>query len=296
MLKIKQNLVSKEKYNIKCPYEMKAEYITVHNTENNASAENEIKYMITNNNQVSFHYAVDDKEIVQGIPEGRNAWHAGDGKNGTGNRKSIAIEICYSKGEDARFIQAELNAAKLIASLLVEKKWNIDKIKKHKDWSGKNCPRRTIKLGWENFLSIVEAQIKVIEDKKKEENKVQNVKITTTTSSTSNIVDKKIIENNSVTIAKNLQKALNSTYGTKLVIDGKIGPLTKNALKKYFVKYYKANDYVKWIQQQLKQKGYKITVDGKYGLQTRNVVFAFQKSNKLKIDGIVGYNTALKLI
>lgn len=35
--------------------------------------------MIDNHNEVSFHYAVDDKEIVQGIPENRNAWHSGDG-------------------------------------------------------------------------------------------------------------------------------------------------------------------------------------------------------------------------
>lgn len=51
--------------------------------------------MIGNNNEVSFHYAVDDVEVVQGIPENRNAWHAGDKGNGKGNREGIAIEICY---------------------------------------------------------------------------------------------------------------------------------------------------------------------------------------------------------
>ena len=35
--------------------------------------------MIRNDNEVSFHFAVDDKEVVQGIPLDRNAWHAGDG-------------------------------------------------------------------------------------------------------------------------------------------------------------------------------------------------------------------------
>lgn len=76
-MEIIQNLVEESKYSIKCPYTMKAEFIVVHNTSNNASARNEISYMRRNNNQVSFHYAVDDKEIVQGIPESRNAWHAG---------------------------------------------------------------------------------------------------------------------------------------------------------------------------------------------------------------------------
>ena len=64
---LRQNLVSRGKYNIKCPYSMKAESITVHNTWNDASAENEVKYMIGNNKKVSFHIAVDDKEAVQGI-------------------------------------------------------------------------------------------------------------------------------------------------------------------------------------------------------------------------------------
>lgn len=56
--------------------------IVVHNTANDSSARNEIQYMINNRNEVSYYYAIDDKEIVQGIPENRNTWHAGDdGKN-----------------------------------------------------------------------------------------------------------------------------------------------------------------------------------------------------------------------
>ena len=54
-MEVKQILVDQSKWNIKCPYSMKPEYITVHNTANDASAENEIKYMISNDNQVSFH-------------------------------------------------------------------------------------------------------------------------------------------------------------------------------------------------------------------------------------------------
>ena len=83
--------------------------ICIHNTANDASAANEISYMISNNNEVSFHIAVDDKEAIQGIPFNRNAWHAGDGGSGTGNRKYIAIEICYSKSGGTRFTNAEKN-------------------------------------------------------------------------------------------------------------------------------------------------------------------------------------------
>ena len=42
MVNIRQNLVNASKYNIKCPYEMNAEFIVVHNTANDASANNEI--------------------------------------------------------------------------------------------------------------------------------------------------------------------------------------------------------------------------------------------------------------
>ncbi len=158
-MRIIQNLVSPSKYNIKCPYTMNPEFIVVHNTANDASAKNEVAYMIRNDNSVSFHYAIDDKEIVQGIPENRNAFHAGDGRNGKGNRKGLSIEICYSKSGGPRFIQAEKNAAKFIASKLKEKNWGIDKVKKHQDFSGKYCPHRTLDMGWQRFLDMVQNEL-----------------------------------------------------------------------------------------------------------------------------------------
>jgi len=61
-MNIIKNIVPKDKYNIKCPYSMTPSRIVVHNTANDATARNEIAYMISNNQEVSFHYAVDDKE------------------------------------------------------------------------------------------------------------------------------------------------------------------------------------------------------------------------------------------
>ena len=155
----KQKLVSSSKYSIKCPYTMAPEYIVVHNTANDASAENEVKYMISNNNPVSFHYAVDDQYVIQGIPANRNAFHAGDGANGKGNRKGLSVEICYSKSGGSKFTAAEKNAAKFIASLLKERGWGIDKVKKHQDFSGKYCPHRTLDLGWQRFLNMIRAEL-----------------------------------------------------------------------------------------------------------------------------------------
>lgn len=158
-MKISQNLVSTSKYNIKCPYEMTPEFIVVHNTANDASAYNEIAYMIRNSNEVSFHFAVDDKEVWQGIPINRNTWNAGDGKEGKGNRKGISIEICYSKSGGDRFTAAENLASEFIAQLLHERGWGIDKVTKHKDYNGKNCPHRTIALGWDRFIKMVQTHL-----------------------------------------------------------------------------------------------------------------------------------------
>jgi N-acetylmuramoyl-L-alanine amidase CwlA len=158
MVPIRQNLVPSSKYSIKCPYAMTPTRIVVHNTANDASAASEISYMISNDNEVSFHYAVDDVEIVQGILESRNAWHAGDG-NGPGNREGIAIEICYSKSGGNKFDQAEKNAAEFIASILSRKGWDISKVTKHQDYSGKYCPARTLDYGWQRFLNMVQSYL-----------------------------------------------------------------------------------------------------------------------------------------
>ncbi len=164
MVKIIQKLVSSSKYSIKCPYQMTPEYITIHNTANDASAENEISYMNNNNNEVSYHFAVDDIQAVQGLPLDRNGWHAGDG-NGTGNRKSIGIEICYSKSGGDRFINAEENAVELIVQLLKERGWGIDRVKKHQDWSNKYCPHRTLDLGWDRFIKMIETKLNDTQNK-----------------------------------------------------------------------------------------------------------------------------------
>lgn len=170
-MQITKMLVPKEKYEIKCPYEMNPEFIIVHNTANDASAMAEISYMIGNNNKVSFHCAVDNTRIVQGIPFDRNSWNAGDGKNGDGNRKGISIEICYSKSGGEKFKDAERLAAEYIAYLLKQYKWEIDKVKKHQDFSNKDCPHRTLEEGWQKFLNLISFYLK---DKPINDDEIEN--------------------------------------------------------------------------------------------------------------------------
>lgn len=158
-MNIIKNYVDKSKYSLKCPYPMNPTRIVVHNTANDASARNEVYYMIRNSSSTGFHYAVDDKEIVQGIPENRNAFHAGDGRNGKGNQEGISIEICYSKSGGERFAKAELKAIELIVDILKRKGWGIDKVTKHQDYSGKYCPHRTLDLGWTRFIKQIEKEL-----------------------------------------------------------------------------------------------------------------------------------------
>ena len=159
MITPRQMLCPASKKSIKFPHAMKATRIVVHNTYNDASANNEISYMNSNDNQVSFHFAIDDKEVVQGLPLDVNGWHAGDGANGKGNREGIGIEICYSKSGGDRFLAAEKLAAKFIAQLLTQYGWGIEQVTKHQDYSGKYCPHRTLDMGWSRFLDMIGAEL-----------------------------------------------------------------------------------------------------------------------------------------
>lgn len=158
MLNIRKIECPQDKINIKCPNTMTPTRIVVHNTANDATAENEIKYMHSNEKEVSFHFAVDDKEAIQGIELNRNAWHAGDG-NGKGNREGIAVEICYSKSGGEKWLKALDNAAELIAKLLGDYGWKTDRVTKHEDYSGKHCPHRILdEYGWDNFINLIKSK------------------------------------------------------------------------------------------------------------------------------------------
>ena len=158
-MKIIKMAMPQSKYALKCPYDMNAEEICVHNTANDAKARNEASYMIGNKYSTSFHVVVDDVEVVEIIPFNRNAFHAGDGRNGKGNRTSIGIEICYSKSGGDRFDAAEENAAAYIAMLLRERNWGIERVKRHYDYSSKYCPHRTMDLGWQRFLDKIKKHL-----------------------------------------------------------------------------------------------------------------------------------------
>ena len=165
MVPIRYNLCDPSMYQYKCPYVTDKDGICVHNNGTTASASNEIAYMIRNYNEVSYHAAVDEKEIVVGIPFNRNVWASGDG-HGAGNFHKIQIEICRSTNENEElFRKAEQNAAEWIAQLLKENDWGIDRVFKHQDFDGKYCPHKTLDWGWNRYLNMIKSYM----DKQKEE-------------------------------------------------------------------------------------------------------------------------------
>lgn len=68
----------------------KKRYIVIHNTANDAPAQNEASYAKRRTDSVSSHYYVDGKEVIQSLNTDYKAWHAG---SSTGNSYGIAYEV-----------------------------------------------------------------------------------------------------------------------------------------------------------------------------------------------------------
>lgn len=136
-------------------------FITIHETGNYAKGANasaHASYLSSDaavKAEMSWHYTVDDHAIVQHIPDGEKAWHAGDGANGPGNSTSIGIEICVDA--DGDFERAQENAAALVRLLMKEHGIGIGNVVQHNHWNGKDCPHtiRHTAGGWDAFLRLV---------------------------------------------------------------------------------------------------------------------------------------------
>lgn len=140
--------------------------ITIHNTGNPSStARNERNWLTnpSNTRTASFHIVVDEREAIECIPINEVAWHAGDGGNGPGNRTSIGIEIC----ESGNYTKTLENAAELVAKMLHDFGWGVDRLRRHYDWSGKICPRLMYDggkwTGWTKFVKMVQEKQEVVQ-------------------------------------------------------------------------------------------------------------------------------------
>ncbi len=133
------------------------QYIVIHNTGTIEEETNAKRYntrMHNTENELSWHYTVDDKEIYHSLADEIAGWHAGSEYN----YKSIGIEICvngapvdsngkfifsgnaYDEWVENRFRKSLKNAAILTAELLTRYGLDIDSVVQHNDATDKNCP------------------------------------------------------------------------------------------------------------------------------------------------------------
>jgi len=138
-------------------------YITIHNTGNankGANAKSHSAYVKSDsaaNAFVSWHYTVDDSIIYQHLPDNETAYHAGDG-SGTGNTKSIGIEICMNS--DGDLLMATENATEITQSLCKKHNIPLENIVQHNHWTGKYCPQMikdSRPYSWTVFIDKVKA-------------------------------------------------------------------------------------------------------------------------------------------
>lgn len=144
--------------------ERKIKYIVIHETGNvgrnaHAASHNNYLHDTADSQLKSWHYTVDDHEIYYHVPDNEIAFHAGDGLNkDSGNLNGIGVEMCVNPEND--YEQTLKNAAKLTAMLLLAYDLDIDCVKTHRDFSGKNCPEILLSEGrWEEFLGMVKQEL-----------------------------------------------------------------------------------------------------------------------------------------
>lgn len=171
-MEIIQKLLTKNKYSRSGEKQSKIEYIIVHYVGNpNTSALANRNYFenlrITKKLQASAHYVIGlNGEIIQCIPDNEVAFHSG---NYNMNRKSIGIENCHPDWS-GKFNDTTYNS---LLELCVElcRKYNLtaDKVIRHYDVTGKDCPRYFVQhqAEWEGFRNNVRARLG--QEKPKEE-------------------------------------------------------------------------------------------------------------------------------
>ncbi|WHX46106.1 peptidoglycan recognition protein family protein [Bacillus pumilus] len=261
MVKIIKDFIPKSNRNRPGNY-MKPLYITVHNTANTdkgANALRHVNYVKKPDTATSWHFTVDDKVIYQHLPLNENGWHAGDGR-GTGNMKSIGIEIC--ENADGNFEKAVENAQWLIRQLMQDQGIPLTNVVPHKRWSGKQCPRKLLNR-WDSF----KAGIATSHTSKKATAKPTKATPVKNTSSK----PKKSTSKKSFNLPSGIIKV------TK--------PLTKGAGVKALQEALAAVYY--YPDKGAKNNG----IDGYYGPKTANAVKRFQLMHGLSADGIYGPNT-----
>ena len=172
------DLIDKSLYPYKCPYLMnKPQAIIIHNSATPNGTARALNNALHNSKEYkSWHFSVDDKDIIESLPLNRNAFATGDGAYGLGNRTGIQIEIAKDNDNDSQdeWKKARENGARLASELLYKYGLSIDCLKKHHDYkmtSGnyKYCPHKILDEGWDDFKSLVSQYLDELSNSKKDD-------------------------------------------------------------------------------------------------------------------------------
>lgn len=171
------DLIDKNLYPYKCPYLINLKDIVIHNAATPNGTAKALNRALHNSKEYkSWHFSVDDKDIIQSLPLNRNAFATGDGAYGLGNRTGIHIEIAKDNytDSDEEWKKARDNGARLAAELLYKYGLNIDHLKKHQDYkmtdgTYKYCPHKILDEGWNEFKSLVSQYLDGLNNPKKDD-------------------------------------------------------------------------------------------------------------------------------
>lgn len=162
MVQIKQMIVSKSIQN-RLTYGGKnpVKYIMIHQTANTSKGANAYMHAKLqangNSRQASWHYQVDADNIYQSFPDTAQAWHAG---NRYYNQNSIGIELTVNS--DGNYIGTVEHGAELVKYLMNKHNVPISNVIRHKDASGKYCPRELLNgkngITWAKFKEMVQGK------------------------------------------------------------------------------------------------------------------------------------------
>lgn len=137
-------------------------YIVVHYTANKGdTAKNNADYFARTTTKTSAHYFVDEKEVWQSVGEQDTAYHCGADtykhpfcRNGN----SIGVEMCLlDKAGNIRPGTID-TALSVVRQLMAAYDIPIDRVLRHYDVTGKNCPRPMVENPqlWEDFKKELE--------------------------------------------------------------------------------------------------------------------------------------------
>lgn len=89
----------------------------------------------------------------------------------SGNRKAIGVEICYSMdngyagAKSKRYIDAENNTIEYVAYILLERGWDVSRVKQHWNYSGKDCPHKIrAHKDWNNFVNKIAKKLQELKN------------------------------------------------------------------------------------------------------------------------------------